>query len=178
VTVADRPDIRGNAELPTQVIPVHRPPGARHRIRGKGWIGGAVVIVTLAAVVLVSPAVRRELELSFVRQPAGFTELYFVEPRTEPVRTKDGRQQVAVTFAIANRGEAEDQSYTYRVQAVGPDGRTIAERTEPIVIPIDERRDVNVLLDLPATGRWAVVDVTLLGRPERIHDAAPIGDGP
>jgi hypothetical protein len=135
-------------------------------------------MVTLATVVLVSPAVRRELELSFVRQPAGFTELYFVAPRTETVQTRDGRQQVAVTFAIANRGEAEELSYTYRVQAIGPDGQTIAERTEPIVVPIDERRDVSVLLDLPATGRWAVVDVTLLGRPERIHDAAPLGDSP
>jgi hypothetical protein len=135
-------------------------------------------MVTLATVVLVSPAFRRELELSFVRQPAGFTELYFVAPRTETVQTRDGRQQVAVTFAIANRGEAEELSYTYRVQAIGPDGQTIAERTEPIVVPIDERRDVSVLLDLPATGRWAVVDVTLLGRPERIHDAAPLGDSP
>jgi hypothetical protein len=152
--------------------------GIWRRIRRTPWIGGALVIAALATVVLVSPAVRRELELSFVRQPAGFTELYFVPPRTQPVRAADGRPQVAVRFVIANRGEAEDLLYTYRVRATGPTGQILAERTERLDVPIDARREVSVLLDLPVAEHWLAVDVALLGRSEHIHDAAPIGDGP
>lgn len=143
--------------------------------RIQGWLFGALVVATLATFFAVSPAFRDEVESSFVPQPVGFTELYFDPARTEVIEAPDGRQQVAVGFTIENRGEAHDKLYAYRVWAADPAQQTIAERTEQIIIPIDTRRDVSVVLDLPASGRLAAVEVDLLGRVERIRDAVPIG---
>jgi hypothetical protein len=142
-----------------------------------GWIFVGLVVATVATFAVVSPGFRDELQNSFVPQPIGFTELYFDASRNAVVETPDGRQQVVVGFVIENRGEAHDLRYAYRVWAAGPGPQVLAERTEEVVIGIDARREMTVQLDLPAAAQLAAVEVDLLGRPERIRDAAPIGNG-
>jgi hypothetical protein len=141
-----------------------------------GGIFAVLIVATVATFAVVSPGFRDELQNSFVPQPIGFTELYFDTSRNGVVETPDGRQQVVVGFVIENRGEAHDLRYAYRVWAAGPGREVLAERTEQVVIGIDARREVSVLLDLPAAARLSAVEVDLLGRPERIRDTAPIGN--
>jgi hypothetical protein len=142
-----------------------------------GWIFAVLIVATAGTFAAVSPDFRDELQTSFVPQPIGFTELYFDASRNGVVEMPDGRQQVVVGFVIENRGEAHDLRYAYRVWAAGPGQQVLAERIEEVVIEIDTRREMSVLLDLPAAAQAAAVEVDLLGRPERIRDAAPIGNG-
>ena len=124
----------------------------------------AVVVVGLAVALFVPP-VRHQLSLSFTREPAQYSELYF----TRLPRTRNG--QLTLGFRIANRG-TKNASYRYSVR-LGP-GNTpgVAIRRGTTSVAPNQVADVTVTAKLrPATGpRTATVLVAGGGTKEiRVH---------
>lgn len=146
----------------------------RLRARRFWIVSAAVYLMAILFLVPVWPQVSHQLELSFVQQPAAFTELYFEGDRTTSLKGPDGRPQVGVDFAIADRSDTA-QAYVYQVLVSGRDRRPVAGETDRVDVPADSTHHVVLRLDLPSTEIWYSVDVRLVGRTERIHDAAPIG---
>jgi hypothetical protein len=134
----------------------------------------AVLCVIAYGIVLVSPAAREQFALTFSRKPIAFSELYFANARNESVVGAGGRPQVAVDFVVVNR-TPDPIDYDYRIQVLF-EGQQVAEEAGTVTVPSDERRGIYTRVDLAAgRGRWDLVKVSLPGRPESIHDAAPIG---
>ncbi|WP_161631691.1 hypothetical protein [Pseudonocardia asaccharolytica] len=146
-----------------------RPPWRRAPGRSAVALGLGVLAVALWVLV---PEVRHQLRFSFSAQPSGYSELYFTGGAAVPTGSPAGRPQVGVDFVIANHGEGSEP-YTYRVRALDAAGAPVAENTGTLPVDDGARRAVHVTLDLPAAARWAVVKVSLVGRPESIHYAAP-----
>lgn len=88
-------------------------------ITRRGWISIALVLTVLAAVIATvayaSPAVRRQLSLSFTRQPDHFAELFFRDPSRLPSHYTTG-QTLPVGFGVTNV-RSTTQRYQYAVRA-------------------------------------------------------------
>jgi hypothetical protein len=84
-----------------------------------GVIGIGVTAVTI------SGAVRRQLLLSFTRQPDDFAELYFPSPNTLPTSFNPGRP-LAVTFGLTNDSDTT-RNFGYLVVAGSGNGPTTVE---------------------------------------------------
>jgi hypothetical protein len=126
--------------------------------------GIAVVLLALALALFVQP-VRHQLSLSFTREPAQYSELYF----TRLPRTQAGR--LTLGFRIANRG-TKDASYRYTIRLAPGNTSGVAIRRGTRSIAPNQVADVTVTAKVrPATGtRTATVTLAGGGTKEiRVH---------
>jgi hypothetical protein len=130
----------------------------------------AVAAALLGAVLVIFPEARRELALSFTRVEPGFTELYFGAGGVVETAAPGGGVRLRVDVVVAHRGTGDD-GYTLRVEALDGRGVPVAQRVQQLTVPDDEQRGSNLTLDVPDD--WSAVQVTLDGRPETLHYAAP-----
>jgi hypothetical protein len=144
-------------------------PRSRHRYAGRPVRAAvtavaALVVLSGAVVVGFGPgAVARQLELSFVRQPTSFTELYFADPTTV---TGPGHGGSAFAFAVRSH-EVREVTYHYEatVRAAGTT-RTFGTGTFTLA-PGGEATRVVTLPPLAAGTRFTAT-VRLVDRPESI----------
>lgn len=142
----------------------------RSHIVRVAWL--VLVVIVGQNLLMISPTVRQQAAISFTHQPVAYTELYFVDTRTEAVTEPDGRVHVNVSFAIANRGGL-DAPYAYSVRVRARE-RVLAVSDGTVLVRAGGVNTLRVRVDLPPPGRWNQVDVTLPGRSEYLHDAAPL----
>jgi hypothetical protein len=150
---------------------LRRPPPVRGRPL-RVVLAVAVSAALLGAVLIISPDARRELALSLTRVEPGFTELYFGAGGVAATPAPGGGVRLRVDVVVAHRGTGEDR-YTLRVEALDGRGAAVAQRVQGLTVPADERRGSYLSLDVPSGTTWSSVQVTLDGRPEIIHYAAP-----
>jgi hypothetical protein len=147
-----------------------RPPDRRPVRRGPGgvWVALAALIMLGATVITVSGQARHQVAVSFVPQPVKYTELYFTGDG--PRQRGYGRDWVllAVPFTVANH-EGESTIIRYMVQAVDDREASVGRAEGTAELP--DGTSVAVVADVavPATERWAAVEVRLTGRSERIR---------
>lgn len=147
------------AELP-------RPGRWRRRLFRRSTVALAAVLLGVIAILAVGPrAVARQLELSFVRQPSPYTELFFVAPDELP-RDFGKARTGTFQFAIRNfEGKAVEYRYVSTLQTaggvatIGSGAATLADRQTAT-------RAVQVPVVIPA-GPFTV-SVSLVGRSESI----------
>jgi hypothetical protein len=124
----------------------------------------AVVLIGLAIAVFVQP-VRHQLSLSFTREPARYSELYF----TQLPWTRNG--QLTLGFRIANRG-TKDATYDYSIRLAPGTAPGVAIKRGTRSLAPNQVADVTVTAKLrPATGTRTAT-VTLTGgdtRQIRVH---------
>lgn len=153
--------------------PVAPPARRPHHVTGRPLRVALAVTVSaalLGAVLVISPDARREFALSFTRVEPGFTELYFGARGVTATTSPDGAVRVEVDVVVAHRGPGDDR-YTLRVEVLDGTGAPVAQRVQELTVPPDEQRGSVTSLDVPDA--WSSVRVTLDGRPETIHYAAP-----
>lgn len=147
------------AELP-------RPGRWRRRLFRRSTVALAAVLLGVIAILAVGPrAVARQLELSFVRQPSPYTELFFVAPDELP--TNPGAAPGG-TFRISIRnleGKAVDYRYVCTLQTAGA-AVTIGSGAVSLANGHTATRTVLMPV-VPTAGRFEV-SVSLVGRSESI----------
>jgi hypothetical protein len=124
----------------------------------------AIVVCGLALAGFAQP-VRHQLSLSFGREPAQYSELYF----TRLPRMRNG--QLTLAFRIANRG-TKDASYRYSIRLAPGNSLGVTIRRGTTSIAPNEVADVTVTAKVrKATGpRTATVTLAGGGTKEiRVH---------
>jgi hypothetical protein len=76
-------------------------------------VGLVVILILIVAAATLSKPFRRQLEISIVRQPTPYTQLYFARPGTLPGKLKVDQKNI-FDFTIVN-DEGRKYSYTYTV---------------------------------------------------------------
>jgi hypothetical protein len=135
----------------------------RRRWTGALPIAAAVLAVSIL-VALLSPAVRRQLSLSFQRQPSHYVELYFTDEtsaRNCPVST-DGTLHLA---AAVRSQLAAPTALPYAVTVTGTDG-TASTKTGVVATWPGVTTDLSTAVAVPSTPY--TLQVQLTGRTERL----------
>lgn len=120
-----------------------------------GVIGLGVTAVTT------SGAVRRQLLLSFTREPDDFAELYFPSPSTLPTSFVPGRP-LAVRFGLTNDSDTT-RNFGYVVVAGARDGHTTVE--ESGTLRVKANGAVVEPLRVPLAPGTTSLSVSLTGQP-------------
>jgi hypothetical protein len=123
----------------------------RPRRSHRRLLGGIALLVALGVAgtaVVGSATVRRQLLLSFTRQPDNFAELYFPSPNTLPTSFEPGRP-LPVEFGLTN-DSGSAQAYTYVVVAEARDHRTTIEKTGTMRLSANHSAYVPLRVTLPA----------------------------
>ncbi len=129
----------------------------------------ACLIVGAVAVVATSASARRQLALSFTRQPAEYLEISFAAPLAR-IDSAGGAASVRVPVRLHAHAEAlRDQAVVLEVAGAG---RTVTRR-RTIDLAAGEARTVVLSAPIPAgSARWEI-SVALPGRAERLHFTSP-----
>lgn len=140
---------------------------ARERPTASGRVLiGVVALFVALAVVALFPWGRHQLAISFTRQTATGTELYFVDP-DGLVRSLRVGEPTDIRFAVANR-EGSSITYRYVVTATSATGSIVVDRGD---VTIDEGNSSTIISRFtPAdTASTYVIEVSLAGRDEQIR---------
>jgi hypothetical protein len=143
------------------------PPPERHRRRPAGWLRGGLAMLVLVGLVLAVAGrrtVAHQFELSFVRQPTPYTELFFAPPQPLPT----GKAKTTTfRFSVHNR---EGRAITYEyVSTLQTAARTVPIGHGTIVLGSDQTGTRALTMPTPRGDRRFVVSVTLVGRPESVY---------
>ena len=145
------------------VASVDTPTRKGRRRRGRIVLGLAIVIVVGMAVVTsgTSTAVRRQLLLSFTRQPDNFAELYFPSPGTLPTSFVPG-QPFSIAFALTNDSDVT-RSYAYVVTARSATGRVTVRRASSLHVRANHTVLTPLRISLPSG--TTSLSISLPGQP-------------
>jgi hypothetical protein len=141
-----------------------KPPAVRRRGRAVLVIVGLAVLTILWSV---SPGFRHEVALSFTKEPAPFTELYFTDVTRLPKHLPAGATSVEVPFTIASH-ERAPVDYRWQVQLDDGITTSVAATGTTSVRPGSSGL---VSAEVPGlrAGHLYRVTVSLEGRPEQLH---------
>jgi hypothetical protein len=148
---------------------VEQAPHSRHRALGRPVrtaVTSVVALVMLAVALVLGfgpGTVARQLELSFVRQPTPFTELYFADPAAV---TSPGHGGSTFTFAVHSH-ELREVTYRYEV-TVQAAGTTTTIDTGSLTLSPGGVATRTVALPVQAGGTRFTATVRLIDRPESI----------
>jgi hypothetical protein len=120
-----------------------------------------MAIVFGAVAVATSAGVRRQLLLSFTRQPDNFAELYFPSPSALPTSFTPG-QPLPVEFGLTN-DSASTQRYRYVVTARSATGHGTVERSGTLQVEANHAVLTAMRITLPTNTRS--LSVRLVGQP-------------
>jgi hypothetical protein len=108
-----------------------------------------MIIVAVGTVAISSSAaVRRQLLLSFTRQPDDFAELYFPSPSTLPTSFIPG-QPLAIKFGLTNDSDAT-RNYTYVVVVGSRTGHTAIQSSGTLRVEANREVEVPLRVTLPS----------------------------
>ncbi len=126
-------------------------------------VSALVAAAAIAAVVL-SPTVRRELSVSFTRQPTPYVELYFTNP--DSARSCPAESGELPIDATVRSHLADPATIAYDV-SVATASRTFSRRTSTVATSPGQPSAVQTTVRVPARGAYDV-SVTLPGRSEHL----------
>jgi hypothetical protein len=128
---------------------------------------GFLIILVIAVVLLNQARHTRAFTLATTHQPERLTELYFTHPSSLPTTGKAG-QNLPVDFTIHNL-EAENMSYTYRIELIDQDGNGTVLAQRQLSIKNGNAAQISDTVSLPPANGRSQVDIQLIGQPETIH---------
>lgn len=138
------------------------------------WACGVALVCGLLTPAALSREARHQLAISFVRQPDGYTALYF--PQENPVSFhQDPRTDVAeVRFAIGNH-EGVYIIYRYHLTALDASRRYVGATTSTVQVADGQTVIVSALVPVPRLSGLVIktVSVTLDGRIEHLSYILP-----
>jgi hypothetical protein len=118
-----------------------------------------VIVVGVGAMATgTSATVRRQLLLSFTRQPDDFAELYFPSPSTLPTSFVP-RRPLAIEFGLTNDSNAS-RDYTYDIVIGSRSGHTTVEGSGRLRVGANHKVDVPLRVSLPSGTTSLAVDLT------------------
>ena len=132
----------------------------RHSRRHRRLIAVLLVMIIVGVGVVAvgtSAAVRRQLLLSFTRQPDDFAELYFPSPSTLPTTFVPGRP-LAIEFGLTNDSDAT-RNYTYEVVVGSRSGHTTIEGSGTLRVDANHAVEVPLRVTLPSGTASLAVDL-------------------
>ncbi|HLL67805.1 MAG TPA: hypothetical protein VK453_19130 [Micromonosporaceae bacterium] len=113
-----------------------------------------------------NPAVARQYQLSFVRQPTPYTELFFADPEQLPTESGNAKP-TEFLFVVRNReGKAVEYRYVSRIVRAGT---PMEIGRGSFVLSNGQTATRAVLMPATRSGERFVVSVALVDRPEVIN---------
>jgi hypothetical protein len=129
-------------------------------------VGLAGVLAILGTAALFPQQFKHQLEISFVRQPTPYTQLYFTNPSTLPVNLLVD-QGNAFEFTIEN-DESRAHSYTYTVTADDSRSHLVVSTQTVTVGNGDSATRVVTVTPRDSKSRY-LISITLEGMNQSIH---------
>jgi hypothetical protein len=152
----------GTAEpRPPEVVRTPTP----EQIRRRSFAIVAVALTAIMVIVLweMSPAIRRQVHLSFTRVPPSYVELYFAAP---PSLVRIGATEVVSAPVTLVHHGADRGTYLLRAQVKDPAG---PPQTAMFSLAPGMAGSLGLELPVPAGTTAAAVTVRLVGRGESLH---------
>jgi len=135
-------------------------------------IAAAVILTASGLAIAESTMVRRQLALSFTRQPDDFVELYFPSPDRLPSSFLPGRP-FAISFGLTDVS-GTSHLFRFAVRVGLRNGRTVTERTGEVRLAPTGTRLIAVRVVLPAEATTLAVDLTGRSEEIRLHLSAAV----
>jgi hypothetical protein len=127
-----------------------------------------VFVASGAASLAFSGQARHQLAISFVRQPTHYTELYFSADRPREELSGFDVTTVRIPFTVVNH-EGRPTTYPYVVEVLDPHQVPIGQAEGSVEVPDGTAWTTTVGVDVSVSAQWTALEVSLVGRPERLH---------
>lgn len=126
-----------------------------------------ILVGILGIFAIVFPAqFKHQLEISVVRQPTPYTQLFFSNPATLPKKLMVGRVN-EFSFTVVN-DEGHSQTYHYTVTVTGPKSRKIASEGS---LTLNDRQSTSQTVGVKTASRGSqyLIEVALTGTSDLIQ---------